>query len=90
MGGVEDASMVGGMEQHLSRIGLSRAALKTAILADIQGVEGLDGTAEVIASAVAERSCASSVTWSPRRGRRHRCARDSAEPSAGLVLSYQP
>jgi hypothetical protein len=46
--------MVGGMDQHLNRIGLSRAALKTAILADIQGVEGLDDITEVIASAVAD------------------------------------
>jgi hypothetical protein len=42
------------MEQHLSRLGLSRAALEAAILADLQGVEGLEETAELIASAVAD------------------------------------
>jgi hypothetical protein len=46
--------MVGGVDQHLNRVGLSRAALKTAILADNQGVEALDEIAEVIASAVAD------------------------------------
>ena len=42
------------MEQHLSRLGLSRAALKAAIVADLQGIGGLEETAEVIASAVAD------------------------------------
>jgi hypothetical protein len=52
--GVEGRQYVGGMEQHLSRLGLSRAALEAAILADLQGVEGLEETAELIASAVAD------------------------------------
>jgi hypothetical protein len=54
MRGVEGRQYGRGMEQHLSRLGLSRAALEAAILADLQGVEGLEETAELIASAVAD------------------------------------
>ncbi|MDP9248647.1 MAG: hypothetical protein M3O95_11250 [Candidatus Dormibacteraeota bacterium] len=41
------------MKQRLSRIGLSRAALEAAILADLEESDGL-GDAKVVASAIAE------------------------------------
>jgi hypothetical protein len=41
------------VKQRLSRIGLSRAALEAAILADLEESDGL-GDAKVVASAIAE------------------------------------
>jgi hypothetical protein len=46
--------MVGGMDAHnLTRLGLSRAALKAAILAELED-GGVEPNAELIASAVAD------------------------------------
>ena len=41
------------MEQHLTRLGLSRAALKAAVLSELEE-GGFDEKADVIASAVAD------------------------------------
>jgi hypothetical protein len=45
--------MLEGMEHHLTRLGLSRAALKAAVLSELEE-GGVDEKAEVIASAVAD------------------------------------
>lgn len=45
--------MVTGMEEHLTRLGLSRAALKAAIQAELEE-GGFEDKADVIAAAVAD------------------------------------